>query len=348
MREEVTTADTQGRQMENDAVTPASIVNTAFAMVQTKVLGTAVDLNLFGIIAEGRDTTSAIAASAGISQRAAGSVLKALTAMGFLQRKDDTFILADGTRSYLVPGAEEYMGDYVVESGSIWEDLGELTEVIQSGNNIEDDDEEELDEYFKGIVEGLFVENYQVANAAAEHLEIGKTRKDLRILDVAAGSCVWSVPMAQLDPGSHVDAMDFPAVVDYAVEFTERHGVTDQFTFLPGDLEDYDFGEDIYDLVIIGHICHGLGEERSRALMAQAHRALKDSGELLLADQIMNDEKTGPLFPTLLGVHLLLYTDEGKVFSLGEFERWMKQAGFDNIESFSIPPHTPFLLGTKG
>jgi hypothetical protein len=61
----------------------------------------------------------------------------------------------------------------------------------------------------------------------------------------------------------------------------------------------------------------------------------------------MNDEKTGPLFPTLLGVHLLLYTDEGKVFSLGEFEHWMEQAGFENIESFSIPPHTPFLLGTK-
>jgi ubiquinone/menaquinone biosynthesis C-methylase UbiE len=88
------------------------------------------------------------------------------------------------------------------------------------------------------------------------------------VLDVGAGSAVWSLALARQNPKTRVTVIDLPGVVDTVTRrFVAREGLTDRFTFWPGDLQQVAFGESAFDIFVLGHICHGEGNERTRELL---------------------------------------------------------------------------------
>jgi methylase of polypeptide subunit release factors len=49
----------------------------------------------------------------------------------------------------------------------------------------------------------------------------------ISILDLAAGSGVWGIVLAEQFPQARVTAVDFAAVLEVTKETTEKHGVSD-------------------------------------------------------------------------------------------------------------------------
>ena len=113
--------------------------------------------------------------------------------------------------------------------------------------------------FFPELVRALFPVNFPVSQAAARKMGVGRTRRGLRILDVAAGSAAWSMGFALADEEAQVTALDFPPVLRVARSYARRFGCLGRYRFLPGDLEKADFGENAYDLILLGHICHSVG-----------------------------------------------------------------------------------------
>jgi SAM-dependent methyltransferase len=102
-----------------------------------------------------------------------------------------------------------------------------------------------------------------------------------------------------------VTAIDLPEVLERVTQkYVEREGHSDRFTFRAGNLRTMDLGEGLFDLVILGHICHGEGAERSRSLIRRAHRALRRGGQILIAELLPDDDRHGPLLPLLFGLHM--------------------------------------------
>jgi ubiquinone/menaquinone biosynthesis C-methylase UbiE len=167
------------------------------------------------------------------------------------------------------------------------------------------------------------------------------------VLDVAAGSAAWSLPFAQALPNARVTAVDYPEVTPVAREYARKFGVGDRYDYLEGDLRQLDFGQKAYDLVILGHIIHGEGAKWGKNLIRKSHRALKPGGTLAIAEMVPNDTRTGPVFPLLFALNMILLTSEGDVFTMAQYRQWLKQTGFTRIRTARIPHFSPLILATR-
>ena len=142
--------------------------------------------------------------------------------------------------------------------------------------------------------------------------------------------------------------IDLPEIVDTVTrQFVDREGASHQFTFSPGDFRKIDFGASCFDIVILGHICHGEGAERTQDLIERAFRALRSQGQILIAEFVPDDDRHGPLIPLLFALHMLLLTDHGDAFTLLEYKKWLMNAGFIDVRTVAAPAPSPLILATK-
>jgi 3-hydroxy-5-methyl-1-naphthoate 3-O-methyltransferase len=223
----------------------------------------------------------------------------------------------------------------------------QLADVVRSGKPMAAVDTAEGREFFPRLVKAIFPLTYNGARGFVERLPQSKLKKIERVLDVAAGSGAWSLPFAQASPNVRVTALDYPEVTAVTRQFAQQFGVGDRYDYLEGDLRQLDFGQKEYDVVILGHIIHSEGEKWGKVLINKSYKALKPGGMLVIAEMIPNDARTGPMFPVLFGLNMILHTAEGDVFTMAQYKQWLKHAGFSSIKTAEIDSPSPLILATR-
>ena len=85
------------------------------------------------------------------------------------------------------------------------------------------------------------------------------------------------------------------------------------------------------DLFAVGRILHDWPEDRIRVLLHKVFERLPAGGALLIAERLLDDDKTGPLSVQLQSLNMLVCT-EGKERTLAEYAALLREAGFRDIE----------------
>jgi ubiquinone/menaquinone biosynthesis C-methylase UbiE len=196
------------------------------------------------------------------------------------------------------------------------------------------------------LVDTLFAVNYPAAVTLARELK-GLHPAPLRVLDVAAGSGVWGVASAQLDPTTRVAAFDLPETLEHVRATSKRLGLEDRIETRAGDLRESSLGENEFDTVLLGHICHSEGAHHTQELLRKTSRALKPGGTIAIAEFLPDDDRSGPLLPVIFALNMLVHTTEGDTFTMGEFEDWLQLAGFKNVRTLDVPAVSPLILATR-
>ena len=333
---------------ERNKVTPEKIFETYSAFMSTGVLVSSVDLEVYTHIKNGHSTAIEIAKAAQASPRGMEILLNSLVALNFLTKSNDKYQLTPLAEKFLVKDNSAYLGDFVQTADMPMKDFMHLTEAVRTGKPYLHIEQEQQggQEYFKKLVPGLFSSTYPSAKVAAEVLGIGKTWKNLDVLDVGAGSGVWGIAFSQLDAGTKVVALDWPGILEITRTFVERFGLNDRFSYLPGDMHKIDFGGEKYDIVILGAVCHGLSEETNRSLFSRVHLSLKRGGRLLISSFIPDDERRSAVMPLLYAAVMLTAT-EGNTYTVKEYREWLQGAGFSSIETIDIPGPSPLVIANK-
>jgi ubiquinone/menaquinone biosynthesis C-methylase UbiE len=338
----------QPSKRAKEATTPEKIVSDLWQARATQALVAGVELDLFSHVAAGKETPAEIAKAARASLRGTALLLNALVGLGYLNKRGGRYGLEPVAREFLIKGSKKYLGDFVQETRLTWPNWSQLTEAVRTGRSLASvDDPSQGAEFFAKLVPAIFPMSFAAASAAVAALPARIRNGIGQILDVAAGAAPWSIAFALALPHARVTAVDLPGVTSVARQFAGRFGVGDRFDYSEGDLRDLDFGRNRYDLAILGHIIHSEGEKAGRQLIRKSYRALKRGGLLLIAEIIPNDSRTGPLIPLLFGLNMLLHTRQGDVFTMAEYKRWLKEAGFNRIRTIQSPSPSPLILATK-
>jgi 3-hydroxy-5-methyl-1-naphthoate 3-O-methyltransferase len=336
------------RKARKTSLSPQMVMNDLTGAWRARTLVAGVELEVFRHIAAGKRTGKDIAEAAGAAPRGMTRLLDALTAIGYLQKKGGRYGLQPVSAAFLVPGEKGYVGAMAHALSLTWDAWKNLAEVVRSGRSVESVDvAEKGKQFFPKLVASIFPGNFAASNVAVSHFSGKDRRKIHKILDVAAGSGAWSLAFALAIPDARVTTVDFAEMTPITRGFAEQFGVAHRYGYLEGDLRQADFGQNAYDLIILGHIVHSEGEKRGKELLAKCYAALRPGGKLLIAEYVPNDARSGPAMPMLFGLNMLLQTEEGSVFTLAEYRAFLKGAGFGKVATIPVIPPTTVITAVK-
>lgn len=342
---EGTLADEDLREALEDAgPTPRRLMESRFGYIAARAVGAALEVGLFTAVHRGATDLASLGQATGCSPRGLRFLVDGLVAQGLLRRDGGRLRLAADARAFLVEGSPRYVGGMILQADTMWNRWSHLEQAVRRGAppaaGIESD--EDGGRYFAAFVEGLHNQNAPAAEEAARLVDPGA-----EVLDLGAGSAVWSLPFAA-GADVRVTAVDRGEVLERVTRpWTRRRGVEDRYRFLEGNYRDVDLGEARYDLILLGHVLHFESRSGALDLLRRCQRALKPGGRVLVAEMLPDDERSSDFYGLLFGLHMLMLTEEGETFTRRELVDLVEEAGLWVEDWLEVPGPYPLLLASS-
>lgn len=295
-------------------------------------------LGIFDAVGSGPASTQDIAATCGLQEGPVRLLLDGLCSIGTLTCEDNSYSPALVTQFL--------SGNYRNLSDEYWDYLPQF---LKTGVPLAKmDSVEQSEEQYEQQVSALAWMMTPAAETVARMLGMGEARKALEILDVGAGSGIWSLTCAQHDTGSNVTVNDWPVIVKIAGGFAQQMGLQDRFSTIPGNYHDAELGDGQFDLAIVANVTHIETPEGNVELFRKIHAALKPGGEIVIVD-VMPLQAEGNISAALYALGLGLRTEAGQVHSPEELQRYLGDAGFKDpdVLPIAVPPYTMGMILAK-
>jgi hypothetical protein len=323
------------------STTPDKILQTAFGFWSSKVLLTAVEMDLFTHLGERGLTGREIGEALGLHARGIADFLDALVAMKYLDRDGN----GPGSRYSNRPEASAFLDRKSPRSiGGIlemlnarlfrfWHDLPEALRTGKPQNEIKHSQKpvfEELYadlprlEQFMGAMTGLSRINFE---AFAEKFDFKPYRT---LCDVGGATGLLSIEAAKRHPHLRATSFDLPAVEPIARKSIAKAGLSDRVGTASGDF----FKDPLpkADVISMGMILHDWNLEKKMHLIRQACAALPPGGAFVAIEALIDDERRENLFGLLMSLNMLIEFGDAFDFSGADFRGWCTEAGFTRFE----------------
>jgi 2-polyprenyl-3-methyl-5-hydroxy-6-metoxy-1,4-benzoquinol methylase len=322
----------------------------SFGFAPPLMIEAAIRHGVFNALDKGAKTIDALCVETGTSPRGLRIVLNALVGLDVLSKDEaGRYALTEESATFLVSGKPSFHGAFFLLTSepmlSSWVKLHEIMRTGQPAHGINREQDGVV--FFQRFVEDIFPIHYAGAQALAKALGVPKAGAPVSVLDLAAGSGVWSIALAQHSPQVRVTAVDWRGIIAITQKVTARHGVADRYTFVAGDLHEADFGQG-HAIATLGHILHSEGGERSRQLLRKTFDALAPGGTIAIAEMLVDPERRAAVPALIFAVNMLVNSDHGDTFTFDEIRSWLHDAGFERVLTVEAPGLAPLLiLATK-
>jgi precorrin-6B methylase 2 len=329
-------------------ITPERLMQLGFAYAPPLIIGAAVKNRVFDSLSPGAKTLEEMSEQSGASVRGLRAIMNALVGLELLEKHGEKYSLTPESEAFLLsekPGS--LAGFFGMASTHIIPDWLQLSEAVQTGKPPKPLNQETTgSEFFAVLVENIIPMSYPAAKALAESLGLADAGETVRVLDIAAGSGIWGIALAQQSPIVEVTALDWPEMIPTTKRITKKFGVADRFNYIEGDVLEADFGKG-YDVAILGHILHTEGRDRSRKLLKKTFDALSSGGIIAIGEWLVEETRTGPVNGLIFAVNMLVHSEHGDTFTFNEIKSWLEEAGFNNARTLEAPGPSPLILATK-
>src|ERR1051325_6624124 len=330
-------------------LTPERLQQLGFGYAPPLIISAAVNNKVFNSLESGSRTIEQVSKQTGGSVRGLRAIMDALVGLGLLKKdRQSRYSLTPESQAFLIsdkPGTlAGFFGSILPVMLSRWL---RLSDIVREGRPaVAVNQEAEGTEFFSQLVETIIPMSYASAQKLANHLKVTKAKEQVCVLDLAAGSGIWGIAVAQKSPRVRVTAVDWAGMIPTTKRITGKFGLRDRFHFIEGDLSEANFGSG-YHVATLGHILHSEGEQRGRQLLKKVFRALKSGGTIAIAEWLVNDDRTKPLHSLMFAVQMLVNTEKGDTFSFNEIKEWLEDAGFKKVRKLEAPGPSPLILATK-
>jgi SAM-dependent methyltransferase len=319
---------------------PQDLAQTLQAWRESRIILTAVELDLFTAVGEGA-TPAAVAARLGTDPRATDFLLHALAALGLVEKHGESFRNAAAAARFLCAGAPDDRRGALLHTAALWHRWSSLTECVRTGRPAPRSERVPADT--EAFIAAMHANATQRAPALVAALDLSGVR---RVLDVGGGSGGYAIALARAVGGLHVEVLDLADVVPLAARYVAAAGLSDRVTTRVGDLSADDLGSG-FDLVLLSAVCHMLGPTQNADLVRRAAAALGPGGRLVVQDFVLAPDRTAPRASALFAINMLVNTPAGGTYTEAEYLGWMKEAGLVDARHIPLPGPTGLLVGRK-
>lgn len=313
------------------------ILEIAAGYQVSKALFAAVEFGIFNVLLVKGKTIEELASELKLPQRSLFRLLGICTACGLLKKNEGKYYNSEAAEKYLVKGKQEYAGDFCKANNKfLYGSWGRLEDIIKSDT---------FHPVFGGkgdTIEAVSMrpEIVRVSHRAQHNYSLMPAKEFAEkfdfspykhLLDLGGGSGVISVMAAKKFPHLCATIFDFAPVCEIAKEIIAENNVSDRVKTHPGNIMKDDFPKGA-DAALISGVLDGYGEKDCCFLIKKVYDYLPKGGILLIKEAIIDDDRTGPLFPAIFSVALMIETREGDSRSIGEMSQWLKKTGFADLK----------------
>lgn len=308
---------------------------------ESKILLTAVTLDVFSILGDRALTATEIATRLKVDSRALALLLNALVAMRLIEKQGDRFLNTGVGRRHLVRTSAEYIGHLLVLHDAEWDTWSKLEETVRSGrspvrghvfaNN------PALGAHVLAVLHRI---GRQSGPQFAERLALEKART---LLDLGGGAGTNAIACCQTYPALRATVFDLPETLAVTEPIVKEAGMTHRIDLRAGDFTKDSLGG-TYDVILMSDILHYQPPETNEALVQKAYDHLVEEGLLVIKDRFLSESGTSPAWTTAFAVHILLNTEQGRCYTVQEARTWMERAGFGAIQTLEA---TSVVQGVK-
>jgi len=322
---------------------PDLVWEMASAFRRSRVLLTAVELDLFSALGPASRPSSEVAGAIDCDPRATDRLMNALVAMGLLQKSGERFAnVPDGLR-FLARGSPDYLAG-LMHSANLWDKWSTLTDAVRAGGSVQPAGRAGRgEEWIRAFISAMHDRARLRAESLVSLLDLGGVRK---VLDLGGGSGGYAAAVVRAGAGITATVFDRPEVVPLTRRFLDEAGCSDTVQALAGDFHTDDLGSD-YDLVLISAVLHSNTPVQNCALLARAASVLNPGGRVVIRDFIMGPDRTVPLRGALFSLNMLVNTAGGDTYTEEEYRAWMKDAGLVSIRREETSDGDAVMIGTK-
>lgn len=296
---------------------------------ETKILLTAVKLDVFSHL-DGRPRTGAeLAARLPADARALTLLLNALVALGVLTKSQDLFANSAAAQTYLVKSSPQYVGHLLVLHDSEWEHWGRLEETIRTGvSPVSRHVFAENPELGGNVLAVLHRIGQQSGPSLAKRLQVNDART---MLDLGGGAGTNAIAFCQAYPLLSATVFDLPETLRLTERVVKDAGLDNRVRLMAGDFNRDALGGP-YDVVLMSDILHYQDFETNAALVGKVLAHLTAGGRLVIKDRFLDEAGTGPAWTTAFAVHILVNTPRGGCYRTTDAMEWMWRAGYVSVE----------------
>lgn len=296
---------------------------------ETKILLTAVKLDVFSCL-DGKAWTAREAADRlGVHEGALALLLNALVAMRVLAASEGRYANTPVAQQHLVKTSPQYVGHLLVLHDAEWDNWGRLETAIRTGRSSVSRHVFETDpELGANVLSVLHRIGQQSGPGFAKRLDAEQART---MLDLGGGAGTNAIAFCQTYPGLTATVFDLPETLRITEGVVKEAGLEGRIRLQPGDFNRDPLGGP-YDLILMSDILHYQDFEMNASLVAKAFERLSPGGRLVIKDRFLDESGTAPAWTTAFAVHILVNTARGRCYKTSEALEWMRRAGFESAE----------------
>ena len=299
---------------------------------KTCVLHTAVKLDVFTVIGDGKLSAEDIARQVDGSARGVVRLLNALVAMELLVKQDETY-------------ANSASGSQLLHHHHLLESWSKLDRAVISGQPQRDRSSYSKEQWRESFLMGMFNLAMGLAPQIVPVIDVSDRQN---LLDLGGGPGTYAIHFCLNNENLNATVYDLPTTRPFAERTIRQFKLADRISFMDGNyLEDPVEGR--YDVAWLSHILHGEGPQDCRMIIQKAVDALEPGGMIIIHEFILNNSMDGPLFPALFSLNMLLGTESGQSYSEKQLGDMLTAAGVRDIKRIPIqsPNDSGILVGYK-
>jgi hypothetical protein len=327
-------------------------MQVGFGFWGSKVLLSAVELELFTELARGPLVAEELTGRLGLHPRGARDFFDALVALGFLERDGDgRYSNVTETDVFLDKAKPSYIGGLLeMANARLYGFWGALTEGLRTGEP--QNEAKGGEDFFERLYSDpdrlrQFMRAMTGMSMGSAHAIAAKFpwARYATFADVGCAEGGLAVELARAHGHLGGVGFDLPPVEPVFASYVGSVGLDGRLRFQAGDMFADPFPA--ADVITLGHVIHDWDLEQKQGLLRKAYEAVPEGGAVLVFDTVIDDDRRHNVFGLLMSLNMLIESPGGFDYTGADCRSWLHEAGFR--ESYVEPLVGPdsMVVGIK-